>query len=118
MRGVLNVRKASVHEKKERVFCGGGYRVPFRIDKYPVGQSGIRKTKHPIKLNQTYNASLFNPDRLSLTNLQITRSSQGYGLLSRERTPMLEEESFTPNELLERRYSLKEEPKEGVTFYF
>ena len=28
MKGVLSIKKASVHSKTQRVFCGGGYRVP------------------------------------------------------------------------------------------
>ncbi len=33
MKGVLNIQKASVHLKTERVFTGGGYRVPTKKPK-------------------------------------------------------------------------------------
>lgn len=75
MKGVLNIQKASVYEKSDRVFCGGGYKV-----KKDKGKSlkGMAKGDSVGKLGVSVKVKPSVGVYSSISNLSLTRSSNNF----------------------------------------
>ena len=85
MKGVLSIKKANVHAKTQRVFCGGGYRVPKQEEKKQV------KAQRIVRLPAGGGGYS------SVSNLSIARSSSNFpitSILKEEIVPQEEEDEI------------------------
>ena len=80
MKGVLSIKKASVHSKTQRVFCGGGYRVPKREEK--------KKPPPAQRIVRLPGGGVYS----SVSNLSMARSSSNFPITSMFKDELVEEE--------------------------